>query len=344
MVSELQVMNDNFYCTPQSYGAVCVTGADAAAFLQDHFCNDVSLLTTDSAQLSGYCTPKGRLLAIITVVRSGDDYFLVLHHSVLASVVKRLSMFAMMPRPAGKESGGRMVRTDVALKDVSAQYKVVGVSGDACTDDASGDTHRSETDPAHNPVYASEHRICFRHDSSGTRTLCLVDTNTADRFISNLNSRGFTEISEAEWELMDIRAGLPQITADTQESVVPQMANLHSLHAVSFKKGCYPGQEIVARMHYLGKLKRITQRFRVSGGRAEAGGLIVDSSGKEAGLTLRVADAGNGDQEILAVIRTAALSTDGDSGSQTALRLETTPESVLRLLELPYTVQTESNG
>ena len=333
-------MNDNYYCSLADYGVVHVTGSDAAAFLQDHFCNDIDLLAEHDTQLTGYCTPKGRLLAILTVLRLQQDYYLVMHRSVVASVIKRLSMFAMMPRPAGKESGGRMVRTDVALTDASDALAIIGLSGTAIPSDIRA---------ADGVVGTHEQSHWYQHDAGGERVIYLVADDRADELRESLRAAGVGHAPDSMWELADIRAGFPQITAATQESVVPQMANMHSLNAVSFKKGCYPGQEIVARMQYLGTLKRIMQRFRVSVAGAKPGDTLVDADQKEVGLILRVAPSdSNDEQEMLAVIRTSALErlkppTNASASTDSLLRLAGDESARIEWLPLPYHVPTEGN-
>lgn len=342
MVSEISVMNDTSFCVLPALGVVRVSGQDAAAFLQDHLCNDVNLVTESMAQLSGYCTPKGRLLAIMTVTRHQNDYYLVMHESVVASVVKRLNMFAMMPRPAtGGAAGGRMVKTDATLTDVTASSRVFGFFGSI----GGAPIRAQDADSAY---------VYFPHDAATNRSCCIVAADKAQSFVATLVDKGSDEVSSAQWELADVRAGFPQITADTQEAVVPQMANMHSLDGISFKKGCYPGQEIVARMHYLGKLKRVTQRFLVTGGSATVGQAVVDVDGKEVGVVLRVADTGATDeQEILAVIKTDEIARQPESSKQVpanskppggGIKLDEEAGAMLTVLDLPYSVQIEASG
>lgn len=233
-----------------------------------------------------------------------------------------------------------MVRTDVVLTDASDAWTIIGLSGTAIPNDIRAADQVAGT---------HEHTHWFQHDAAGDRVMSLVAADRVDQYLAVLREAGVDEAAASVWELADIRAGLPQITAATQESVVPQMANMHSLNAVSFKKGCYPGQEIVARMQYLGTLKRIMQRFRVSGADANPGDTLVDTEQKEVGLILRVATGDTSDdQEMLAVVRTSALETlttpmTAADSTDSPLRLAGEDTSKIQWLALPYRVQTEGS-
>jgi hypothetical protein len=139
------------------------------------------------------------------------------------------------------------------------------------------------------------------------------------------------------WSLMDIRAGVPNIFEDTVEAFVPQMANLQLIGGVSFTKGCYTGQEVVARMQYLGKLKRRMYRAHVDSTQAPARGAEVFSpsseSGQGAGRIVDVAASPDGGYEVLAVIQISSAGADD-------LRLVDAEGPALRLLDLPYQFET----
>jgi len=221
-------------------GVIAVYGADAESFLQSQFSNDISQLTETGTQLDAYCTPKGRILGLMRVFRQGETWYLRLPEDTLEAVIQRLRMYVM--------------RADVTLEDVSDNFLRIGISGE----DAIGELHTVMSDV---PAEADQ----LRH--SGDITLLRVpgvlprfeayisSLETASKLWDSLNVRG-APVGESAWRLLEIRDGLPNIFAATSELFVPQMTNLQLLNGVSFKKGCYPGQEIVARMQYLGTLKR----------------------------------------------------------------------------------------
>jgi len=221
-------------------GVIAVYGADAESFLQSQFSNDISQITETSTQLDAYCTPKGRILGLMRVFRRGETWYLRLPEDTLEAVIQRLRMYVM--------------RADVTLEDVSDNFLRIGISGE----DAVAELRTVIADV---PVEADQ----ARH--SGDTSLLRVpglrprfeayisSLGAASKLWDSLNVRG-APVGESAWRLLEIRDGLPNIFAATSELFVPQMTNLQLLNGVSFKKGCYPGQEIVARMQYLGTLKR----------------------------------------------------------------------------------------
>ena len=221
-------------------GVIAVYGADAESFLQSQFSNDISQLTETGTQLDAYCTPKGRILGLMRLFRQGETWYLRLPEDTLEAVIQRLRMYVM--------------RADVTLEDVSDNFLRIGISGEAAVDEL-------QTVMSDVPSEADQ----LRH--SGDITLLRVpgvlprfeayisSLETASKLWDSLNVHG-APVGESAWRLLEIRDGLPNIFAATSELFVPQMTNLQLLNGISFKKGCYPGQEIVARMQYLGTLKR----------------------------------------------------------------------------------------
>lgn len=217
------------------YALIRASGADAKAFLHSQFTQDIVHLSEQEARLGGYCSAKGRLYAIFYIYAEGDEVFLLMHHSVAETVVKRLRMFVL--------------RMKVVLENVSAQYDISGCVG---TDALSHGVKTSN---------AGEVRL-------GVLPAVLDEPN-ASRLPREIRISAPTEapanaLRDIElWRWLDIMAGIAHVTADISEAFVPQMMNLERIGGVNFKKGCYPGQEIVARSHYLGKLKRRMQAARV---------------------------------------------------------------------------------
>jgi hypothetical protein len=230
------------------YGLLAVTGADARAFLHAQLTNDIANLPSDHAAPAGWCTAKGRLLASMLVIPRAEGFLLQLAKDLAPAIAKRLSMYVL--------------RSKVKIADESdawAQYgvwdsglKVSGVAWD-------GDV-----------VTVRVHEGRF------------LRIGPAAKF-----SPAATKPEEA-WTLEEIRAGRPLISAATQDKFVPQMVNFEALGAVSFQKGCYPGQEIVARAQYRGEVKRRMVRVQVPAGtelkpgQEFNGGVVVDSAVGEA--------------------------------------------------------------
>jgi len=271
-------------------GVIAVYGADAESFLQSQFSNDISQITDTSTQLDAYCIPKGRILGLMRVFRRGETWYLRLPEDTLEAVIQRLRMFVM--------------RADVTLEDVSENFLRIGIAGETAVD-------QLRTIMPDVPAEADQ----VRH--SGDITLLRVPAvlprfeayisslETASKLWDSLNVHG-APVGESAWRLLEIRDGLPNIYAATSELFVPQMANLQLLNGVSFKKGCYPGQEIVARMQYLGTLKRRMYRGHVD---TEQQPLPADSlftSADSEQAVGRIVDAQphpDGGQSVLAVMQ-----------------------------------------
>jgi folate-binding protein YgfZ len=231
----------NFVAPLTHLGLISASGDDAATFLHNQLTNDIEKLGTAEARLAGYCTPKGRLLATMLVWKSPEAIFLQLPREIQATVQKRLQMFIM--------------RAKAKMVDVSDAVVALGLAGPAAS------AALAPWFPAPPPEPYG-----VVHAEAGT-LIRLPDADEAPRFqwlaSPELARQAWPQLvqtvqpaSPAAWRLLDIRAAIPLVLQATQEQFVPQMINFEVLGGVNFRKGCYPGQEIVARSQYLGKLKR----------------------------------------------------------------------------------------
>jgi len=229
------------------YGLLSVAGADARDFLHAQLTNDILNLPPERTALAGWCSAKGRLLATFLVIPAPQGYLLQLARDLAPAVAKRLSMFVL--------------RSKVKIADESDAWVQTGVWQE--NPHPSGIEWRD-----HVGIVPVDERRFLRLERAGTASLaCDADEET--------------------WYLEEIRAGRPLITAATQDMFVPQMVNLEKIGGVDFQKGCYPGQEIVARAQYRGQVKRRMVRLPAPAG-AELrpgqefnGGIVVDSAGGE---------------------------------------------------------------
>jgi len=294
------------------FGLIRVRGEDSRTFLQGQLTNDVNAVSADRPQLGSYCSPKGRMLGSFWMFQRDDDLYLQLPVDRLEALLKRLQMFVM--------------RSKVSLDDASEELARVGLAGD-CAEGllpfAPADENTSRTRDGLTIIRLPGDRPRFELVGPPQR---LGDT------WRELASRA--EQTGAEfWSLMDIRAGIPNVVEDTAEAFVPQMANLQLVGGVSFKKGCYTGQEVVARMQYLGKLKRRMYRAHIQSDEPPRRGAELYSpscdSGQGAGRIVDVAASPEGGYEVLAVVLIS--SADADD-----LRLGDAQGPALQLLDLPY--------
>jgi folate-binding protein YgfZ len=226
-------------------GLIQVEGAEAAAFLHGQLSSDIANLASDQLRRSGYCTPKGRLLAdFLVFMHPGADassYWLQTDRRLVTALVKRLSMFVL--------------RAKVKLADVSEHYQQIGLWG---TDAPTLLRH------AGCPVPEQVQRIVHQSGISvakleGERFLVIGPHEMLEK-LTPLTQPGNIDA----WNLADVLAGTARILPETQDLLVPQMINFESVAGVDFKKGCYPGQEIVARSQYRGVIKRRLQLAHTS--------------------------------------------------------------------------------
>jgi folate-binding protein YgfZ len=306
-------------------GLIAVSGDDAATFLHAQLTNDIEHLGTAEARLAGYCTPKGRLQATFLVWRSngdtGADIFLQLPRALQPALQKRLSMFVL--------------RAKAKLRDATGEAgleAVIGLGGAAAEAVL---RERVATLPAtpYAKVEGEAGTVIRLPDAFGApRWLWLTNADTA--LVALEGARGRLQLGgNAAWHLASIHAGIPQVTAATQEQFVPQMINFELIGGVNFKKGCYPGQEIVARSQYLGKLKRRVVLASLDNASARAGDEVfaADDPAQPAGMIVNAAPNGAGGADALVEIKLAAL--DG------VVHHGTAGGTALRFLPLPYPLE-----
>jgi folate-binding protein YgfZ len=299
-------------CDLSPLATMRITGPDAAAFLQGQFTSDVAALDLGSAQYSAWCTPKGRMLANFLLLRTGAATFeLLLSASLIDAMRKRLAMFVL--------------RSKVAIEDASGESVRIGVGGPAA--EAALRTASIE-------VPARLQSRTFDGGSivalPGRRYVGLVQPAFAERFWDRM-SNAARAAGFPVWQWLTIRAGIPIVTAATTDRLVPQMANWDALEGVSFRKGCYTGQEIIARTQYLGRLKERTFLAHVDGPPSPPGEKLYSPAFGEqsCGTVLNAAPAPGGGSDLVASMQVAAMQS-GD------IRIGSPDGRAITLLPLPY--------
>jgi len=292
-------------------GVIAFRGDETASFLQNQLTNDVRGLQTDAAQWNGYCSPKGRLLGNFLLWRQGEDYCLQLSGDILPAVLKRLSMFIMRSKVQGRDASDENVRLVVAGPQARAAVDAaMGTAPDAAmrtSASAIGQVIRVGAD-----TFVLS--ISPDHAATAWQALC----------------RLATPVGAPVWDWLCLNAGIPMIVAATQEQFVPQMVNFEVIGGVSFQKGCYPGQEIVARSQYLGKLKRRMFLAHVEAEAAPGDSLYsADIEGQATGTVVNAAPAPAGGFDVLAVAQV-------ESAATQTLHLKAGDGAVLTLKPLPY--------
>ena len=306
----------NFVAPLSHLGLVAATGDDAAAFLHNQLTNDVQSLGLSEARLAGYCSPKGRLLATMLIWKSPDAILLQLPREIQAGVQKRLQMF--------------ILRAKAGLSDASDTRVALGLAG-AQAAAALAPWFAELPSGAYGVVHQPSGTLIRLPDADGLpRYQWLAPPDVAQAAWSQLVLT-LKPAGAAAWRRLDIRAGIPQVVQATQEQFVPQMINFEVLGGVNFRKGCYPGQEIVARSQYLGKLKRRMLPAQVAAGGVAPGTEVYASTDPAQPCGQIVNAEASGDQTLCLVeLKTAVL----DQGAE--IRLGSAAGPLLQIGALPY--------
>ncbi len=283
---ELQAAHARTVMVPLTHLALIeASGDDAKTFLHSQFTSDINHLGGDQVQHSAWCSAKGRMQASFLAWRAGDAYRLVLAADLEAASLKRLQMFVL--------------RAKVHLSALTENYALIGLAGPQAAE-ALAD--------AGLPCPVAPMTVA----SDGAAQVVALD---ASRFLIALPLAGIATpwqklslkarpAGTPVWRWLDVQAAFPLVTAATKEEFVPQMADFEKLGGVSFHKGCYPGQEIVARTQYLGKVKR--HLFRVRSDQALAAGAPLfspDNPDQACGTIVSGAPSPVGGYEALAVVQ-----------------------------------------
>ncbi|MGB7542885.1 MAG: folate-binding protein YgfZ [Burkholderiales bacterium] len=313
--AELAAARSGSVLAPLSHlGVLAFSGADTEAFLQGQLSCDVGGVGRVSGTLGAYCSPKGRTLASFVLWREESGFFMVLPRDLLDAVRKRISMFVL--------------RSKVVIADASSTLTLIGCAG-PLAEDALRPLFSRLPERARETAHHPENGVVMKLDEA--RFLLAVPSERAAAVQERL-SQSLRPVGQRAWQWLDIRNGIPWITAATQEQFVPQMANLELLGGVSFSKGCYTGQEIVARTQHLGKLKRRMFLANVPGAAAPGDPLYSDDFGDQAcGMVVNAEASPEGGCDLLAVIQIG-------SAENSIVRLKAPAGPALRLLTLPYAV------
>lgn len=291
-------------------GVLHVAGDDAIEFLQNQLTQSVKDLPDDQSCIAAWCNAKGRTRALFRVVHSDTGILLIGNAAVLKAIQPKLQMF--------------ILRAQVALTNLSDDESLLGLAGPAAETfltEIAGTLPTTSGEVSR----AGDLHIIALPSATGLRYLLLAPQAEASALQARL-MEALTPADDAFWQLLEIQAGIPDVVPETMEQFIPTMMNLEPLGGISYQKGCYPGQEVVARMHYLGRLKRRLYRLEMAGDPPAPGAKIVDANGAEAGSVVIAAAAADGNAELLAVLKIDAAEAGG----------LTVDELNLTLLNLPY--------
>ncbi|WP_449286317.1 CAF17-like 4Fe-4S cluster assembly/insertion protein YgfZ [Marinobacter sp. PE14] len=291
---------------------VCVSGPGTDKFLQGQFSQNLDEVTPEHSPRAAAATPKGRAYCLTRMVRSGDDILMDFHAELADDIISHLRKYLMLFRGTTME--------------VVQETKIIGILGNGLAETLAGKPLDSLKDPGDTCTLPDGILVKTQSTAEGTSRFELWHTEEGEAALP-----ASSRMSVADWQASEIAAGVASLTTATQESFVPQMLNWQHVGGVHFKKGCYTGQEVIARMHFLGQLKKSLFRFRVE--QAEdlpAPGNALLAGERSVGEVVNVVKYGDGSIELLAVVRHDA--------AEKNLHPDGLPEVVLVPMPLPYPV------
>ncbi|MDH5471244.1 MAG: folate-binding protein YgfZ [Gammaproteobacteria bacterium] len=301
------------------FGLISVYGDGASDFLQGQLTNDIRNVSENHSQLSAYCTPKGRMLSNFRIFKRNETFYLRLPRTLVETTLNRIRMFILMAKVTMEDSSDSLVHFGVSGPKANEKLKDIFNQLPEQNDDTKQiNGYTIVKVPGIHPRYE-----IYGELEDMKKLWSTLDVNTAP-------------IGYGPWSRLDILAGIPVIYPETTEAFVPQMANMQLINGVNFQKGCYSGQEIVARMQYLGKLKRRMFLIKIATEEQIKPGTPLFSSDSTSGQgTGTIVDAqpdSEGATDALAVI-------DINDAEKSNIRLydENGPE--ITLLDLPYSAE-----
>jgi folate-binding protein YgfZ len=306
------------FCELAQFGLIRFSGEEAQTFLHSQLTCDVEGLKAGRSTYGAYCTPKGRVLVSFLLWRAEDGFFMQLPFSLREPIQKQISKY--------------ILRSKVKATDATPEWALAGVMGKdaaALVRRVAGQAPQAAHEVAETPA-ATTIRL------PGDRFEIAVARDKAPAMLEAL-AAGAGKADAEQWQLEIIRAGVPVILPPTQEEFVPQMINLDLIGGVSYEKGCYPGQEIVARMHYRGTLKQRAYLANINASEQPQPGekLYSPDFGEQAcGTVVNAARSPEGGHDLLAVLQISA----ADKGN---LHWKSPDGPALKLLPLPYEVSSD---
>lgn len=306
-------------------GLIEIHGEDAETFLQNQLTNDIRKVSEQTHQPSAWCNPKGRIISNFRIFKRGDSYFLAVAEDLLEHVIKKLRMYVMMSK--------------VTIEDATESLIHFGFAGELAEQelqevldlDCKKDKAACQPVPK-NPDQTLQYKTLSILRLPGTvpRFEVFGELSDAKKLWEHCNVKA-APVSSDGWHYLNILAGLPVITQASSEKWIPQMVNYIAIDGVDFKKGCYPGQEVVARLNYLGKTKRRMYHIQINMDTPPASNAAIASdSDDDAGKILNAVINPEGKVEALAIIKIAE--------ADKPLHLADNKEATVEMLELPYSL------
>jgi folate-binding protein YgfZ len=303
------MLSNNTFSDLSYLAIIEISGADAESFLNAQFTSNIKNLSEHQLQFSAWCNPKGQVKTTFYIYRHADNFYILLPEGLKISFLKQLGMY--------------ILRADVQLTDLSDSLTRLGLCLEKSDVGQSDILNQLPDNLAVLPLAATETELSSRQ----SRYIIVTDIEQAKSIQDTLTEQ-LTDTDSYLWKGLDIQAGIPWLTQETSEKFLPQMLNLDLMGALDYQKGCYPGQEIIARLHYRGQLKRrLCLATCTTDTYPESGDPVLSHENNTVGTVIN-AQASEDIYYLLAVI-------DNDS-IENKLSLREPDGSELNLQTLPY--------
>jgi len=298
-------------CPLLSFGVVCFAGTDAQGFLNGQFTTDCTNITADHAQFSAWCDPKGRVLFLFTLYRDGERYYAILPKVQVDNFVRRLKMY--------------ILRADVQVEDLSETVAIFGITGEPRPGEPGSSGLLQPWDTDHEPDSVA----VIRHGPGRARFVIAGSDATA---VARWTALDMPPVGEDAWAALDCFSGLPRLDERSSGRYLPQNLNLDSLNSLSFSKGCYPGQEIIARLKYRGEVKKRLMAATCAADVDIAPGspIRIGSEDRTVGNVLYAKRVDHARAIVSAVVETGA--------ATHTLTIKGAGDAALRRIDLPYAI------
>ena len=275
---------ENKFIVLDKTATIRVEGDDRIQFLQGQLTQDINLISQDKALYAGFCNPKGRVLAFMLCYVAHESIHIQLDNSIKESILKKLKMYVL--------------RSKVSLNLLEETFTSIGFVGTKALVERNIQIPKNHLD-----IVQYQYVMIMRIGQDGERYQLMGEASKVNEFIK-LNFSAYSTMSLDDWNNLNILDGIPDIYPTTQEAFIPQSLNMDLIEGINFKKGCYTGQEIVARTHYLGKVKRRMYRaFIKSQVDLNPGDQILNKNGEETGQLVRSAKENNDKTNLLIELR-----------------------------------------
>ena len=274
---------ENKFIILDKTSTIKVEGDDRVQFLQGQLTQDINLISQNKALYAGFCNSKGRMLAFMLCYLNHESIHIQIDSSIQEFILQKLKMY--------------ILRSKVSLKLANETFLCIGFIGSKALLTKNIQPPKNYLDIIHSDD------IMIMRLAKDDRYQLMGETSKVNEFMK-LNFSEYLSMSFDDWNNLNILDGIPDIYPTTQEAFIPQSLNMDLIEGINFKKGCYTGQEIVARTHYLGKVKRRMYRaFLKSRADLIPGDLILNNKGEEIGQLVRAANENNEKTNMLIELR-----------------------------------------